>query len=895
MIQLLFFLRFRTQLHRTREEFIDSLEQSIINTIKLSGGTVTTKQQVLIATFDEKNIGLWLTIVTVLDAIAGYLAAASAQLYGYSLVVGSDIPLYKGEKLCRSLAVYEGRSHIWCSSFVREALKCYVVFENTDGDYSQIEKIVLHTETVKTPDFREKIRRLLIRESRRNIILAGPAFIGKIDGVYHYSIRKQIPPLMLRFGPQKNGLCCFIDAFTAPVRALLSSNLEKLDQLAQLLSRQRLHTVFSEALIHRISVFFTLLLETYIAEVRRRNATPVFILENIQWADKASQHLVTTILSTLRSKAILQVYATYSSEAPEPPLVDKQLKSWEPLFSKIINFFSEERTVQTEPEITADLWEIAYTFFLFNCYFPGSAIPTLLAAEGTSSIMISTAFTLLCEQRIIDFIDDPIPRIHNFVARAEATLGARITRIHTLLCKQLLAQVAQKKLSPSFMLLKLLRTFNGAISSQLVLNVLYHEVINNNYTELDQAFADNSIESILGADMSLVVHSIYKTFKELIHGNETSIQKAFDQPEPNTLGSVGYSLPLFNNWASFYLGIRDTKSALRLLKAAIVNFQKEEYIAQSYRLFALVYTAKQRIEEAVDYINFAIESAKNNAQTYELTISLYYAAVIYFLQGNLSKAERLAIQSSEWALSNGQYEWVDRAKFLHGRVCFEIGFYDKASAIFENIRSNPHADIGKESLTAWFYRSSVLACGITPVHKSAQGIYDIRLFELEDYYIRGDYQRVLGYADKLLANLPEQRFMYTEKPDWWSGFTQCEFLLLDPPYLFSHFAKIYRSLAVCRLSSKEAHGQALTDMQHLINSTVLKGDPYTAFYYFAYYLILQQTGAKERELNTAISIAFRKLQSRASYIDDPKIRQSFLTLQYWNAPLNEAARKHKLI
>ncbi|MDR2807839.1 MAG: ATP-binding protein [Spirochaetaceae bacterium] len=893
MIQLLFFLRFRTQLHHTRKEFISSLEQSIISTIKLSGGIITTKQQVLAASFDEDNIGLWLTIVTVLDAIAGFLDKASSQLYGYSLVVGSNIPIYSTERLCRSLAVHEGKTHIWCNSFVREAIGCYAVFEGTEGDYSQIEKISVHTETTKKSDFREKIRRMLIRESRKNIILAGPPFIGKIDGLYQYSIRKQIPPLMLRFGPQKNGLSCFIDAFTDPLRALFSTNLQKLDQLSQLLSRQRLHTVFSEALSQRISVFFTLLLETYIAEVRRRNNTPVFILENIQWADKASQQLLIGIFSTLRSKAILQIYATYSSELTEPAL-DKELKAWEAIFPKIINLPSEEHRLQEEPLMTMDLWEIAYTLFLFNCYFPGAAIPEILTEEGNSSIMISTAFTLLYEQGIIDFVEDPIPKIHNFVARAQAALGSRTTRIHKLLCKQLLAKIAQKKLSPSFMLLKILNTFEGNISHQLVLSVLYHEVINNNYTELDQAFKEGSIDTILGADMSLVLYSIYKTFKELIHGNETSIQKAFDQPEPNALGFVGYRLPMFNNWASFYIGIRDTKNALRVLKEAIVNFQKEEYIAQSYRLFAMVYTAKQKIEEAVDYISFAVESAKSSAQTYELTISLYYAAVIYFLQGNLSKAERFAIQSSDCALSNGQYEWVDRAKFLHGRLCFEIGFYDKAITIFENIRSGPHADICKDSLAAWLYRSHVLS-GKTPSSKTAQNTYDTRLFELEDYYIRGEYQKALNCADKFLSNLPEQRFIYTERPDWWSGFTQCELLLLHPDYLFSHLARIYRDLSLCHLSSKDAQKQAVTDIQYMVKSEVLKSDPYSALYYFAYYLILQKTGAKEREMNTAISIAFRQLQSRAAYIDDPKIRQSFLTQQYWNAPLNEIARKYKLI
>ena len=895
MIQLLFFLRFRTQLYHTREKFISSLEQSIIRTIKSSGGNITTRQQILVASFDENSIGLWLTIITVLDTIAGYLTKASSQLYGYSLIVCDNISVYTIEKICRSLTMQESKTHIWCSSFVKEALQSYAVFGNSDGEYSKIEKITLYNEKTKKSDFRERIRRTLIRESRKNIMLVGPAFIGKADGVYQYSIRKQIPPLMLRFGPRKNGLCCFIDAFTDSVRALISINLEKLDNLYQPLYRQRLHIVFSDTLIHQITVFFTMLLENYINAVRRLNATPVFILENIHWADKSSQQLLITILSTLRNKAILQVYGTYSfDEIHENTAIEKQLKSWEQVFPKVISCTSEKHNVQKSPEMTIDLWEIAYTFFLLNCYFPGSEITDILVEEGNSSSMIATAFTLLYEHGVIDFIENPIPKIENFVACAESILGGRINRIHKLLCKQLLAKVMQKKISPSFMLLKLLKIFDETICDQFVLNVVYHEVINNNYTELEQAFYDNSISDILSPDISLSVHAVYKTLKELIHGDETNIKSVFGQMQSDKGGLVDYRLPMLNNWASFYIGLRDTKNAFRLLKDALINFQKEKYIAQSYRLFAIAYIVQQKLEEAIDYISFAIESAKSGDQNYELTISLYYAAVINFLHGNISKAERFIIQSTDCALSNGQYDWLNRAEFLHGRLCLEMGFYDKALSIFENIKNTANVDIDKDTLTAWISRCYILS-GTQTFYKTVQTSYDNRLFELEYYYIRGDYQKVLICADKFLPNIPEQHFLYTERPDWHSGFSQCELLFSSYNYLFSRLARTYRALSLCHLSSKESHKQAVDDIKQMVQYEILPNDPYSAFYYFAYYTILQQTGAKELEMNTAISVAFRQLQSRASCIDDPKIKYSFLSQQYWNTPLTEAARKHKLI
>jgi hypothetical protein len=48
-------------------------------------------------------------------------------------------------------------------------------------------------------------------------------------------------------------------------------------------------------------------------------------------------------------------------------------------------------------------------------------------------------------------------------------------------------------------------------------------------------------------------------------------------------------------------------------------------------------------------------------------------------------------------------------------------------------------------------------------------------------------------------------------------------------------------------------------------------------------------------MNTAVSMAFKRLQRRASRIDDPKIRQAYLTQPRWNGALSLAAKEHMLI
>jgi hypothetical protein len=72
-------------------------------------------------------------------------------------------------------------------------------------------------------------------------------------------------------------------------------------------------------------------------------------------------------------------------------------------------------------------------------------------------------------------------------------------------------------------------------------------------------------------------------------------------------------------------------------------------------------------------------------------------------------------------------------------------------------------------------------------------------------------------------------------------------------------------------------------------------DPFAPFLFFVNYKILRQADASEPDINTAISIAFKRLQRRSSRIDEIETRQSFLTNQYWNKTLYSSAKEHKLI
>ncbi|MCL2130711.1 MAG: hypothetical protein FWH35_10220, partial [Treponema sp.] len=243
MLQMLFFIRFRGQLRRTRPELITSLEDTVADAAAAAGGSVEIGRKVLSASFDESRIGFWLDIVIFLEKVHKVLQKNSSELYGHSLVLGHnilDMPIQKiGVSLSRESS--PGSPGIWCSEEVRSALEQYTVFgklkeaEETpdrgavpDG-YRELKDFrVFGKNRVEFP-FREKIKQILISGTRKNTLLLGPEFLGKRDGIFYYceSILEDVPPLAARFGAGGRGLICFVDAYTKRIRSFISETLPK--------------------------------------------------------------------------------------------------------------------------------------------------------------------------------------------------------------------------------------------------------------------------------------------------------------------------------------------------------------------------------------------------------------------------------------------------------------------------------------------------------------------------------------------------------------------------------------------------------------------------------------------------------------------------------------------
>ncbi|MDR2376038.1 MAG: hypothetical protein LBD96_06320 [Treponema sp.] len=926
MIRLLFFLRFRSQLRRTDHCLVDSLEGQILELIRNAGGIEKNERRYIGAFFQESSLGLGLDIFTCVEGILNRIEQDAGRLYGYAVIIGKDIDDTGAVRLCR-LFSSPRNSGLYCDGTLQEILGYYLRFEpvpSAEGaGYARFKTFNIPEGFGSLPPVEaEQARRAGIVKSlkqgrRKNALILGPQLSGKRAGLYEFCAGSA-PPLVIRFSSGQ-GLAAISDSYNPVLRAFLAGSpvsgeavsgtpggqgngpalSAELETLWKNLFRDRLHGEAPLFLLRRSRRFFVLLLDLYLEASAAQGLGPVLILEDLDRASESAALIVQEVLEPYAVKGPLSsrlgIYGTASSGKDISPL-------WERFFSQVIRLEGEGAAYN--PDMSRDIWEISYAFVLLGRYFPGTLLPQLLAEEGKSPGMISRALNILIRSGIVDTPQDPQPRIAGFMSRAETILGERKELIRSVVRERLLDWVFSGRLRPCFALLEALADLGDGAGifativrgDELILQSVVTDMTNGTSAGIGKAVERGRLESVLGPERALTVAYLYNILKALLDGNDGDIREAFR-------ASPGEIYPPFKaqvlvNTAAYQLGIRDTDSALGTVKAAFILSQKAPWtgLAQSNRIFSLVNLVKQRIGETVDYAGFAVEHAEKSANYGELVVASYYAAAVQTLYGNLSQAERLAAAAENHAVLAGRVEWADRARFFRGKLAFDVGYYQDALRIFQDIAGNPAGNLSADKLSlleTWAYRARLYSRN--PLLSKASGGVDADLFEIEGAYLSGDYSRTADLAAALAESPSGETFIHTEQPDWRSGFAQCELLLLPIREFRDRMVSVYRALALCRLSASGG-AEALMIMQRVLRDERLSEmDPCDAFYFYAWYQVLKESGAAQVDMNTAVSMAFKRLQRRASRIGDPKIRQAYLTQPYWNSALSLAAREHKLI
>jgi tetratricopeptide (TPR) repeat protein len=331
--------------------------------------------------------------------------------------------------------------------------------------------------------------------------------------------------------------------------------------------------------------------------------------------------------------------------------------------------------------------------------------------------------------------------------------------------------------------------------------------------------------------------------------------------------------------------------------------QRDHGAARSYRILGEIELAKERISEAVDYFGFAAESAERSHDSFEAMLSDVNAAATQFLLGNYSKAERHAIAAGKRASESYLEQWEHWAKFMVARVRFETGRYKDAEELFDSLRLAADYD-GRADyraiLDAWTNRTRVYVSGPQALLiRTAPNVGDTEdglLFKAESALLCGDHERARAFADAYLSLSAVEHSHNPECVSWRSGFSLVEDRVIgnsgEEP-VGRKLARVIRGLATAELGAPR---EALVDIYHMAKEERISPcDPYDALYFRALFLILRHAGTPEVDRGTVLSIAFKRLQKRASHIDDPETKRSYINQNRWNGALFTEAKAGNLI
>jgi hypothetical protein len=903
-------------------DLIVRLENLVSGALADAGGKPAGERRLLAASFDEQSLGFWLDILVLIERVMKTLEEEARNLYGYALVFGHNLEEAPAERVCRILSSGPRGGGIWLDSRAKKGLLPYVAIEkagppeNRAGirpqDRALIEGFVRirslkNFSGLRARNFplQETIQRALAQGPWRNTVLIGPRFSGKRQGLYQFyrdlclsrNIRAEdMPPLIIRF--DTGGISCLADAWTPRLRSLMAGrvpgeDLNELEALGEAIFRNRLQDELSPDGMNRGRRFFKLLLNSFVLAVKRPGIPPLLILEDVHRREEAAARIFLETYDAFPHKQDLLILGTCSEDVQD---IENQLKIWGKVFSRVIKLNAGDAVKPGLSEMSPELWEISYALSLLGRCFPGTLFPQLFGEAGKSPAMFSRAVSLLSFLGVIDTPEDPQPRIANFMLRAERILGNRKAAVCSLVRDRLLDWVDRGKLSPCFRLLELLGELGSGGGDELIQQAITADIINGTCEGMEQALARGGLKKITGSERIEPIRFIIKTLKALHHGDEEMIRAAFQEVPPDCSGFPVFKAQVLANLSCYLLGIRDIDSAGETVKEGIVLSQGKAgpVLARSYRLFSLVNLSRQRIPDTIDYVGFAMDHAEKSGNCHEMAVSTYYAAAAQFLFGNISKALRLACLAENHAVAAGNSGWADRARFFRGRLFFETGRYQDALGVFEGLKKQCAGTPEEECLlAAWIYRAGIYFQN-PRIPKPVYGSPDADFFEIEASYLAGDYEKTVELS-AALGGAHEEGFLYTEQPDWRSGFAQAELLLFPRKELWARIVSVYHALALCRLSPAGGE-EALHSLNRVLRDERLSEiDPWDAFCFFAWYRVLEETGAAQVDMNTAISMAFKRLQRRASRIDDLDVRRDFLSLPRWNGALSLAARDYKLI
>jgi hypothetical protein len=900
VIYFYFSFNYQAQLHITEPELYTYIVHTVAENLEKTGAKARLERRALRAELDDNKVGFALDLAILIENIQTFMKSKEDSLYGYTCVLLSqdNEPVY----------VPPG---IWTDENVAALLKpsedtglaTFGEHFNARGENGQCRLCCMKAaglgvlpvnNAVKAEGLDQAIDQFLSRSMPKgssNCLVIAPACPEIRRGLRRYAkeLNPRSEPLKICFGAGGKGISCFADSLSQLNLKAAEGKPEaaQLKKLAEIIAAERFRDEYSPYLLERTARFLELLLENYAQTLN--SGRGIVLLENLDEASKDTTGIFTQVYARLPCRGALRVMGYAGNE--------ETAKSWSKLFEAVVNLPANlimQSRMAVRPSLHPALIEMAYTFNLLRDSFPVELFAQLFTQTGRNVELVTKSLAWFLENHVIECPEDPEPDVKQTPKRLEL--------VNSFVKGRILAAAEAKKFHPCFRLLQVLAKLSGEsaankdkeVSDGLILDAITSDVNNNTCQAIEDSLASGTFASIVGRERAPCLRSLYAANRALVHGDEKAVHQVF-ATETGVGDCPAYESRMLLLQATYKLSVHDTAKALATVKQALMLAQHSgRDLAASYRLFSLANVCRERLSEANDYFNFALENADKTNDVAELALCAFYAASAQYLYGNISLAQRLALRAAEAASDGGRFSWANRARFFYGRLLFETGMVKEALEIFEGLSKITGAK-AQAMIEAWIFRCDVYLGAAHPRNPERLST-DCALFKLEAA-LMGESK---SFSENMMLEaehtVSSDDFLLIEQPDWRSGFSQVELLYIRPQVFYSRLYSVYQALSLANQG-----GGSFNSKAHEMISSMLREDgapridPHDSFYYYADYLVLSKTGASEVDKSTALSMAFNRLQTRATRIDDKVVKMNYLHTQRTNAALLEEAKNHKLL
>ena len=348
-----------------------------------------------------------------------------------------------------------------------------------------------------------------------------------------------------------------------------------------------------------------------------------------------------------------------------------------------------------------------------------------------------------------------------------------------------------------------------------------------------------------------------------------------------------------------------TGETVYAIKNAIGAVQKPIFPAGEYRALsrsAFLYLSQNKIEDAVTYFHYALDSAEALHDTRFICEALLNLSIAFFVQNNFNAALNSLDRLQQAAVDYCEQQQKVPCLFMQGRVALQLGESGKAEHLFKEAGALAAAHFPEwEALCSIWYGRTLSQSGQT---HAAQQIFisylntspDASLFLLESYLLASLFHK--EYSNQPINEEALTAVLEAHK----SGFALAEELVWGYAYHKPAIAIAYTVLDnYYRI--KQAVQTAATpapEHLHMLEQTAREAlrchDIYAPIYsYLCYDAFLLTEGNDSDVANGYLSRAFKALQNSTHTMTENNIRDKFIFRNVWNAKLYAAAQQNKLI